>query len=1096
MSKSPMRNQRNNTPLRITSFLQDTSFSDISTILDQTLPPLDQTLPPVDETPIHNKSTILDRTLPPLDAATPPPPANYPRKDDSGLLEEYYQHSMEPSSERRDASSLQHQSTVMLRSCSCNTAIQAIDNEENDVALAADPSGLCLGRIQEVLAIDKVSAETSSELRHGDIIQLGFQKSYFLGVQKTRDVPAIAFYDKDVHGGKEDNCWKVLVVKPGKKVLVGRAAVAAANKNGQSNGGKKGKIIGSGDPILLRHVPTGGVLSVQSNNLKLVTDSYASAQSRAQDPSLIDRLQHHDHLLPSKDEVFQFLLSSNPPCPPWLALGNTSSATDERIFLTGSYLLQPKRHHAELEAQLSREETTQLSSSIKEKILIEEVIGSFLGLEGRHIKVQPSAPNHNNSDASLDLQSASFQLCGADGVDFDRSLRNLVEQILPMSTSYIRVQNFISSHHPGYEYGRMMQAFCEGVDALMQDYVTFVVQMERQHRKYKKTDSTLTMKSIYFQITPSLHSMSILEHATRAVRTEKGGALINALWSLEKLVYMGDMVAKKVLGILLEKSSVPYLDMLSAWLESGRLIDPYGEFMVQRSTKDIQPREFDGDAWMELFTINEQHIVEGITSDKRTRERILTTGKYWNAVLACHVDVETSRLCGVKKIPKLPFNTDSSAISSYIDTMYQNASQVLVKLMKDDFKLKDSLLVMKRYFLLDQGDFVTNFLDRAEEELRKPSEDLSVSRIQSWLNLSVQLTEGRRDDVRGGDSQCPLTPHALRCRFSGKSLVTYLDSLYGGIVDSIPPTPSRQAYGMSKQGNSGIELFAIDFLRMPFPVSLILSHHTMDKYKLLFRHLIFTKHVERRLIGVWRDHQFLKKLDSLRGLLGPTFLVRQRMLHFVQNLLYYMSFEVIDNNWDEMMTAIDTSKDSRNQEQQTVDDILTVHNHFLQTTLEACLLTNQELVRSLTKLLNTCLLFTEQMKRFMDTTKIYDDSTILATEKRVAVQRNLNERDFGKSTGKKKTIRGALMSTRQEREALIRRQTRRVGREVISDSYQNMVKRFDEVFTADLFDVMMQLNAHTSSGLVANLGVRLDYNGFVTATIRAFEMERDLSRHS
>lgn len=91
-------------------------------------------------------------------------------------------------------------------------------------------------------------------------------------------------------------------------------------------------------------------------------------------------------------------------------------------------------------------------------------------------------------------------------------------------------------------------------------------------------------------------------------------------------------------------------------------------------------------------------------------------------------------------------------------------------------------------------------------------------------------------------------------------------------------------------------------------------------------------------------------------------------------------------------------------------------------------------------------------------------------------------------------MRRALISTRQEREALIHRQTRRVGREVTSDSYQRMVQRFDEVFTADLFDVMMQLNSHTASGLVANLGVRLDYNGFVTASIRSFDMGGEKSR--
>jgi gamma-tubulin complex component 2 len=946
------------TPQRTPKTYLDESFADMSTILDRTLPPLEDTTP-------NNKQFVSHPTT----------------KNESILLEDYYcysddQQTSQPSSSSMDAACLQNQSTVLLRSCSSNTTIQVSNNnndKENHLALPADPSGLCLGRPEEVLAIDKTGTDTSLQLRHGDTICLVFGGSFSLGVKKTASSSSssssmeLAFHHKDAIGGKADHHWTILLVKPGKKVLVGRAAVAANNRKSNRTNGKP---ICSGDPILLRHVPTGGVLSMNSTELKLVTDSYASQQ--AQDPSLMDRLHHHDQLLPSKDEVFQLLLSSTPPCPPWLVSG--SSSIDERIFLTGSYLLHPQRHQAEFEYQMSQEDRMELSSSIKEKILIDEVIGSFLGLEGRHIKIQPQGPINGGGDASsstasLGLESFSFQLFGTDGVDFDRSLRNLVEQILPMSTSYVRVQNFISSHHPGYEYGRVMQAFCEGLDALLQDYVNFVVQMERQHRKYKKADSSLTMKSIYFQITPSLHSMSILEHATRAVREKKGGALINALWSLEKLVYMGDMVAKKVLGILLEKSSIPYVEMMSAWLQSGRLADPYGEFMVQRSTDKSNVAEFDGDAWMALFSVNEDHILEGVTSDKWTKEKILTTGKYWNAVHACHVDVDKMQ-GDVQKIPRLPFNSDSSAILSYIDAMYQNASRVLVQLMKDDFKLKESLLVMKRYFLLDQGDFVTHFLDRAEEELRKQSEDVSVSRIQNWLNLSIQLTEAHREDAHGANNRCPLIPQGLRCRFSGKSLVSYLDSLYGDIVDRTPLTPSRQAYGMPKQGNTGIEVFAIDFPRIPFPISLILSQHAMGNYKLLFRHLFFTKHVERRRIGVWRDHQILKKLDSLRGLLGPTFLLRQRMLHFVQNLLYYMSFEVIDNNWAEMISSIDKSNDPKNNDQQTVDDILNVHNAFLQRTLEACLLTNQELIRSLTKLLNTCLLFTDQMKRFMDTTKI------------------------------------------------------------------------------------------------------------------------------
>ena len=55
-----------------------------------------------------------------------------------------------------------------------------------------------------------------------------------------------------------------------------------------------------------------------------------------------------------------------------------------------------------------------------------------------------------------------------------------------------------------------------------------------------------------------------------------------------------------------------------------------------------------------------------------------------------------------------------------------------------------------------------------------------------------------------------------------------------------------------------------------------------------------------------------------------------------------MMLEVIEPNWLEMEAAITSPSSER---EQTVDDIVEVHNKFLFSTLEACLLTNRDLVR-------------------------------------------------------------------------------------------------------------------------------------------------------
>ena len=116
--------------------------------------------------------------------------------------------------------------------------------------------------------------------------------------------------------------------------------------------------------------------------------------------------------------------------------------------------------------------------------------------------------------------------------------------------------------------------------------------------------------------------------------------------------------------------------------------------------------------------------------------------------------------------------------------------------------------------------------------------------------------------------------------------------------------------------------------------------------------------------------------------------------------------------------------------------------------------------------------------------KKYDDSVTLAAEKRGAVHRSRNERRSLQSTAKdQKRLRRALATVQEEREVLHQRQTRRVGREVASESYKRMIFRFEEVFSADLSIFMMQLNSHTVSGTMANLAVRLDWNGFITANM-------------
>lgn len=99
-----------------------------------------------------------------------------------------------------------------------------------------------------------------------------------------------------------------------------------------------------------------------------------------------------------------------------------------------------------------------------------------------------------------------------------------------------------------------------------------------------------------------------------------------------------------------------------------------------------------------------------------------------------------------------------------------------------------------------------------------------------------------------------------------------------------------------------MEAFTLDY-KVGWPLSIVLSRRAVTKYQLLSRLLYFSKHVERRVLASWMGHQATKGLD-VRSYMSSSYCLRQRMLHFLQNFVYYMTFEVIHPRSHELSEAM------------------------------------------------------------------------------------------------------------------------------------------------------------------------------------------------
>ncbi len=160
-----------------------------------------------------------------------------------------------------------------------------------------------------------------------------------------------------------------------------------------------------------------------------------------------------------------------------------------------------------------------------------------------------------------------------------------------------------------------------------------------------------------------------------------------------------------------------------------------------------------------------------------------------------------------------------------------------------------------------------------------------------------------------------------------------------------------------------IDALTLDY-NVKFPLSLVISRKTILRYQLIFRFLLHLKHVEQSLSSMWIEHKTSAWRRSTRPRASGAdaarqtsqvppkdwhsefenwrkrvFLLRARMLAFVQQILAFTTFEVLEPNWRKLEGKLEGGK------VETVDQLLRDHVDFLDTCLKECMLTSSKLLR-------------------------------------------------------------------------------------------------------------------------------------------------------
>jgi len=706
--------------------------------------------------------------------------------------------------------------------------------------------------------------------------------------------------------------------------------------------------------------------------------------------------------------------------------------------------------------------TVAASNDVLQDELVEAALHGMQGIDGRIIEKDPE---RNTWGVRSDLIP-------------DRALLRMLERMLPLCGAYTKACTFIEKRSR-YEHGRVAHAMAAAMRSLLREFDVLVAQLEHQHRM-----GQLSLQRLWYYVQPSLQTLLVLGNVADETKNDTGGVLLNAVHRLA--LRGGDSRARSIYQYLLQHATAPYLEMLEEWIFHGVIKDDYDEFLVREdalsNTKGALSEDFLAGYWSRRYTLRireERPLMDFSDSGefldeedgnaeekkyeqvpfflKQTCEKVLNTGKYLNVVRQC------GRWVDNPEMKRIPYSDQSHAFDRIIHLAHDFASQTLLRLLLDEEKLVPRLRALKHYFLLDQGDFFVHFMDIAQDELLKPREQILLTRLQSLLEMSLRMRN--IDDPYQEDLTCDLLPYGL---------MTHVELVQKQFRD---PRARKE-----EEMLSGIEAFAMDF-KVRWPLSLVLSREVLIKYQLIFRHLFFCKHVERHLCATWQAHQTTKELN-VRSSLGAMYSLRQRMLHFLQNLEYYFMFEVLEPNWQAMEKKVAKAK--------TVDELMDQHKRFLDNCLANCLLTRSDLLNTLSKIMMTCLSFAERNRKLAEDLEV--DVAAIArqcaeSERRVAVGERKPKRAPSNRDLKDMQLEAAAAEqskSKKLRQAVIDARERNLRLIVDQDSYRSLIREQQESFESNLRTFMEQLSRTAElaqvNSQIATLCSRLDFNSFYNKT--------------
>uniref|UniRef100_A0A671V8J9 Tubulin gamma complex component 3 n=1 Tax=Sparus aurata TaxID=8175 RepID=A0A671V8J9_SPAAU len=521
--------------------------------------------------------------------------------------------------------------------------------------------------------------------------------------------------------------------------------------------------------------------------------------------------------------------------------------------------------------------------NVSETALVRDILYVFQGIDGKFIKM--SGP-----DNCYKIDS-KVVLC--------KSLRDTSSRLAELGWLHNKVRKYTDARSLDRAFGLVGQSFCASLHQELKEYYRLLsvlhsqLQVEDDQGMNVCTEGSLTLRRLLVWMYDPKVRLKTLAALVDFCQGRKGGELASAVHSYGKT---GDPQMRALVHHILSLVSHPILNFLYRWIYDGELEDTYHEFFVASDPNVKTDR-----LWHDKYSLRKSMIPTFITMDQA--RKVLLIGKSINFLhQVCHDRTPPGKITAASKSADTPKDAAEllsdleGAFQEKIDAAYFDTSKYLLDVLNRNYLLLEHLQAMRRYLLLGQGDFIRHLMDLLKPELARPATTLYQHNLTGILETAVRATNAQFDNAE---------------------ILKRLD------VRLLEVSP----------GDTGWDVFSLDY-HVDGPIATVFTRECMGHYLRVFNFLWRAKRMEYTLTDIWKGQmcnaKLLKTMPELSGVLHQCHILASEMVHFIHQMQYYITFEVLECSWDELWNKV--------QQAQDLDHIIAAHDVFLDTIISRCLL--------------------------------------------------------------------------------------------------------------------------------------------------------------